>query len=178
MTDKLKFAGADDSHLAERWELRKKEFIEKIGQIKYLANPAPSRLNSFWYSGDVAIITYTHPKTKEFRKLTLTTRGEIKIKFIDSNILYNGDAVSEALRRGYTDADLVEENKGTRGKIKRWLNNNWFEFACESSKRKGRANIGIREFGETFENYSKGIEFGVDLITDDQKWSDYTKHSV
>ena len=138
-----------------------------------------NRMNSFWYSGDVAVITYTCPDTRESRKLTLAALGEIKMVFVDDpdRICLDGEAVEEARRRGYKDADLVEENKDG-GKVKKWIRNNWFQFGYESSKRVGRADIGVRDGGDVFFGYNEGISAGKDIITDKKKWSELVSELI
>ena len=73
------FKPASKEQLVKRQQLRKADLIRKGAKVGYLVTPEPNRQDSFWYDGDVAEITYTHPTTGEFRKLTLTAQGEIRV---------------------------------------------------------------------------------------------------
>lgn len=131
--------------------------------------PDPNRRDSFWHSGDVAVVTYQCLATKERRRIILTVRGKIELAFVDDaqKVYRDDEAVHEAMSRGYTDVDLIE---GDGGKVREWKSNNWFQLAFESSKWKGRVDIGVEECGEIFRDYNKGIEIAQDLITNDVRW--------
>ncbi len=156
-------------------EVAKRQENQRMGAKVYsLVSPIPQRGNSFWYSGDVARIAHAGPEG--LRGLVLVAQGEIEIVFIDEpDRIYRGDdAVQEALRRGYIDTDLVEEGKGTGGKVKEWKRNNYFQFGCESPKWTGRIYIGLKDGGEIFRDYNQAVDRGRDIITDCNKWFKYT----
>ena len=173
------FKGASKGQLVHRHAQRKADLVKKGAKVTYLVDPEPGRDYDFWYDGDVAEISYTHPTTGEVRKLTLTAQGEIRVKFIGDDTYYRDwTARDEARDRGYTDANLTEplagEAENSDGKVDNWENNNWFEFFYESSKWEGRQDI----MGDVMGSYSEGIETGIDLITDDHMWKDLTQDFV
>lgn len=158
-----------------------KKLRAKGVKVEYLVAPEANRMNSFWYEGDVARITYT-AKDGEKRELTLTAQGEISVMFVGDDTSYrNYGAVEEALRRGFTDENLAERFSGVgdeRGQVERWDNNNWFEFWFGSDRWEGQPDISIMDGGDTLSSYDEGLEYAADLITDDEAWHDTTDRFV
>ena len=62
---------------------------------------SPNKINSFWYHGDV-IARVQFPNGK---KLYAESAGELEV-WIDGDLFVGVNAVVEATKRGYTDADI------------------------------------------------------------------------
>lgn len=89
------------------------------------------RSDSFWYDGVIARLD----------NCILVANGEIRVLFPDESFYRkNGDAVSEAYKRNYTDSDLL--------KLK-FENNNWFEVISD----KGEDILGDARY-----TYKEGIK--------------------
>lgn len=110
-------------------------------QLKILQPKQKDREDSFWYDGDIA----------QLGKYVLVAVGEIRI------ILYEADgsteryddekAREEAINRGYTDKDIINESI-----VAEWLNNNWFEVVATDG------SYGYSNCGDVTENYDSGID--------------------
>ena len=143
-------------------------------KVEYIVAPMPNRDSSFWYNGDVAEITYTHPNG-DHRKLILVATGEKRVVFEGSDESYRDDsAVEAAITLELIDDDL--QNVADGGKVVAWISSNWFEFYYSSDKWEGERDISVMDGMDVMGTYSEGIELAEDLIADDDMWGDVTSH--
>jgi hypothetical protein len=156
----------------------RKEELKKLGvKLTYLQEPIINKLDSFWYSGDVARVEYTS-KDGENRVIVISAQGDIKVKIHSSSddeksLWYrDGRAVEEAERRGCTDANLGTEN--SEHTFIWFESNNWFEFFYGSSKWEDLHDVSVMEGGETYDTYLEAVSSAVDIIMDTKAWHGYT----
>lgn len=176
----------------------KKSILNKIKKQKIkleIVVPAEKgRYNSFWFHGDVAILT------KGSRQISIDAMGEIGILFLNSNYNnnhYNDSAVEIARELRYTDKDIYNDKKVA------WLDNNWFEFYLQyvptkEEREKDLSNVvkykdyvdtwlrlkkmTLKEYqaeiggtgyyadGITDSLYNNAIETAIDLLNNDIYW--------
>lgn len=168
------FKGADPEDVKQRqedhflnWEKKIHAVARARGiEIEYIIPPIDNdHLSDFWYEGDVAIVR----NPSKDRVVTLTAQGEIRVSFPDEpqETYRNYRAREAAWDRGYKDSDLADMQ---------WENNNWFEFWYEGPEWDGRADISVVEGADVMGSYNEGLEWAVDLISDDNLWYDITGH--
>jgi len=77
---------------------------------------SPNKINSFWYHGDV-IARVQFPNGK---KLYAESAGELEV-WIDGDLFVGVNAVVEATKRGYTDADIEALSSNDAFRCDNWF---------------------------------------------------------
>jgi hypothetical protein len=119
-------------------------------RIKIIQPKLRKRIDSFWYSGDIASLGH----------YKLITCGEIRCKFPDTNDYTDwyrdNSAVEEALRRKYNDKSLSKVTFDM---------NNWFEVIWEDET--------FTEYPEPLESTAGEYDEGITMLKEIAKDKDY-----
>jgi len=138
-------------------------------KIKYLQHKAKGKQASFFYDGDVAILTY------KGREVTLVAAGEIRIYNKNQELVYDCKARNSGFpelkhNEPKNDKDLVRiENLGYT-----WGLNNWFEVIFTYDVINGvKQQDSI--LGDVAFTYDEGLELAKYYLTDDEFWKQFKK---
>jgi hypothetical protein len=117
--------------------------------------------DSFWYDGEVALITYKN------REILMIAAGDIRINKRGGEMVYDCKPRNSGLNfKLEKDKDLRKIGNNYDDKYY-WENNNWFELLYRNKKAKEWTDF----IGDVFYEYDEAIKTAKKSIIDDEWWN-------